>query len=238
MDQPTAERALKEMEVLVGEWRQTATPAGGEPWPGEGKASFRWLEGGQLLLERSTVEMPEAPDGVCVYGCDAANGTYYQLYTDDRNVCRVYQMSIGNGEWKLWREGEPFNQRFTATISEDGNRIEGRWEYDEGDGWKTDFDLVYTRVSYSSRVTHGFWLLPMVGMRSEVGEAVVEVVRHDDVSRRNDGVDAVRYFAVQANLGRDELARELLGRFGSQHDTGDSRALHRPGQAEGSQCDA
>ena len=41
------------------------------------------------------------PDGVCVHGCDAANGTYYQLYTDDRNVCRVSQMSIGNGEWKF-----------------------------------------------------------------------------------------------------------------------------------------
>jgi hypothetical protein len=146
MDQPTAEQALKELEVLVGEWSQTATPAGGEPWPGEAKTTFEWLESGRLLLERSTVEMPEAPDGVCVYGCDAANGSYYQLYTDDRNVCRVYQMSIGNGEWKLWREGEPFNQRFTARISEGGNKIEGRWEYDEGDGWKTDFDLVYTRV--------------------------------------------------------------------------------------------
>jgi hypothetical protein len=79
---------------------------GGEPWPGEAKATFEWLEGGgQLLLERSTAEMPEAPDGVCVYGCDAANGTYYQLYTDDRNVCRVYRMSIGNGEWKLCPRG-------------------------------------------------------------------------------------------------------------------------------------
>jgi pimeloyl-ACP methyl ester carboxylesterase len=43
---------------------------------------------------------------VRVYGCDAANLTYYQLYTDDRNVCRIFEMSIGNGEWKLWREGE------------------------------------------------------------------------------------------------------------------------------------
>src|SRR5215204_1217104 len=133
MDQPTAEKALKELEVLVGEWSQTATPASGEPWPGEAKSTFEWLEGGQLLLERSTVETPEAPDGVCVYGCDAANGSYYQ-------------MSIGNGEWKLWREGEPFNQRFTATISDDGDKIEGRWEYDEGDGWKTDFNLVYSRL--------------------------------------------------------------------------------------------
>jgi hypothetical protein len=146
--QPTAEQALKEMEVLVGEWSLTATPPGGEPWPGEAKATFEWLEGtdDQLLIQRWTIEMPEAPDGVCVYGCDAATGRYFQLYTDERNVCRVYEMTIGNGEWKLWREGEPFSQRFTATISDDGNTIEGRWEIDEGDGWKTDFDLVYTRL--------------------------------------------------------------------------------------------
>jgi hypothetical protein len=148
-DQPTAAQALKEMEVLVGDWSQTATPPGGEPWPGEARATFEWLAGtdNQLLIERSTVEMPEAPNGVCVYGCDAAKGTYYQLYTDERNVCRVYEMSIGNGEWKLWREGEPFSQRFTATISDNGNTIDGSWELNEGDGWKTDFDLVYTRIS-------------------------------------------------------------------------------------------
>jgi hypothetical protein len=149
IDQPTAEQALKDLEVLVGEWSMQATPPGGEPWPGEATTTFEWLEGSdeRLLVERSSVEMPEAPDSVCVIGCDAANGTFYQLYTDDRNVCRVYEMSIGDGEWKLWRDGEPFNQRFTAKISEDGNRIEGRWEADEGDGWKTDFDLIFTRVS-------------------------------------------------------------------------------------------
>ena len=148
MDQPTAEKALKKLEVLVGEWTQEATPPGGEPWPGEGRASFEWLEGtdNRLLVERTTVDMPEAPNGVCVIGCDAAAGTYYQLYTDERNVCRVYEMTIGDGEWTLYREGEPFNQRFTATISENGDRIEGRWELDEGDGWKTDFDLIYTKV--------------------------------------------------------------------------------------------
>ena len=38
--------ALKEIKVLVGKWNQTATPAGGEPWPGEAKTTFEWLEGG------------------------------------------------------------------------------------------------------------------------------------------------------------------------------------------------
>ena len=124
MDQPTAEKALNELEVLIGEWSQEAIPPGGEPWPGEARVTFEWLEGSdrRLMVERSTVEMPEAPDGICVIGCDAANGTYYQLYTDDRDVCRVYEMSIGDGEWKLWREGEPFSQRFTAKISDDGDR--------------------------------------------------------------------------------------------------------------------
>jgi hypothetical protein len=147
IDQPTADDALKELEVLIGEWTMEAIPPGGEPWPGEARTTFEWMAGNQLLLERSMVEMPEAPDGVCVIGCDAANGTYYQLYTDERGVCRVYEMSIGNGEWKLWRDGEPFSQRFTATISEDGNRIEGRWELAEGgENFRTDFDLIYTKV--------------------------------------------------------------------------------------------
>jgi len=90
--------------------------------------------------------MPEAPSAACVIGCDAANGTYYQLYTDDRNVCRIYEMSIGGGEWKLWREGEPFSQRYSAAIANDGSTIQGRWEIDEGEGWRTDFDLVFSRV--------------------------------------------------------------------------------------------
>jgi hypothetical protein len=35
------------MEVLVGEWSQTATPAGGEPRPGEAKATFEWQLNGR-----------------------------------------------------------------------------------------------------------------------------------------------------------------------------------------------
>jgi hypothetical protein len=91
--------------------------------------------------------MPEAPNRISIMGCDAANGTYFQLYSDERGVCRVYEMNIGDGEWKLWREGEPFPQRFTATISDEGNTIAGRWEKaPDGHTWETDFDLTYRKV--------------------------------------------------------------------------------------------
>jgi hypothetical protein len=56
------------------------------------------------------------------------HAAHYQLYSDDRGVCRVYEMSIGPDGWSLWREGDPFTQRFTSTFEDDGNTIAGRWE--------------------------------------------------------------------------------------------------------------
>src|ERR1019366_8996690 len=95
----------------------------------------------------------EAPDSVSIIGCDATNGKYCQLYSDERGVCRVYEMTIGNGEWKLWRLGEPFPQRFTASFSDDGNPITGRWEIGEDDtNFTTDFELIYRRVDIERHV--------------------------------------------------------------------------------------
>jgi hypothetical protein len=139
----------KELEALVGEWTMEATPPEGPPWPGGGHLRFEWLEEGVLLLQRWTVELPEAPDGVAVIGWDAEKGTVYQLYTDERDVQRVYEMSLVDGEWRMWREGsEPFPQRFIARIADDGQRIEGRWERRSDAGeWEVDFHVVYRRVS-------------------------------------------------------------------------------------------
>jgi hypothetical protein len=146
VDQPTAQAALKKLEPLVGEWILEAGPPGGEPWPGGGRSTVEWHPSGAHLIQRTTIELPEAPNSLSIVGCDAANGTYFQLYSDDRGVCRTYEMSIGDGEWKLWREGKPFDQRFIATISQDGNTISGRWETSEdGTRFVPDFELVYRR---------------------------------------------------------------------------------------------
>jgi hypothetical protein len=148
VDQPTAGDALRRLEPLIGEWTLEAIPPDGEPWPGEARATFDWHDSGAHVVERSTVEMPEAPDGISIMGCDAANGTYYQLYSDNRGVCRVYEMSIDEREWRLWREGEPFAQRFTARFEDDGDTIVGRWEKaQDGKNFDSDFDLIYRRVT-------------------------------------------------------------------------------------------
>jgi hypothetical protein len=147
-DQPTAEDALRALEPLLGEWRLTVSGPDGEPWPGEGSATFDWHESGAHLVARASIDVPGAPSNLSVIGCDATNGTYYQLYTDSRGVCRVYEMSIADGEWKLWRDGEPFAQRFTGLLAADGSQIDGRWERVlDGDEWELDFHLTYTRVA-------------------------------------------------------------------------------------------
>ena len=148
MAQPTAHDALRRLDPLIGDWTVEATWPSGERWPGSTTTSFEWHAAGRHVLMRTAADLPEAPTSTSIIGCDAANGTYFQLYSDDRDVCRIYEMSIGDGEWRLWREGEPFSQRFIGTFSADGNTITGRWEIAEaGADFTTDFHLVYRRVT-------------------------------------------------------------------------------------------
>ncbi|HUR85187.1 MAG TPA: hypothetical protein VMY78_07570 [Solirubrobacteraceae bacterium] len=147
MDQPTAEDALKALEPLVGEWSVEVIPPDGKPWPGGARATIEWHDSGAHLVHRSTVELPEAPNSISIIGCDGANGSYYQLYSDDRGVCRIFEMSIGDGEWRLWRDGAPFSQRFTARFEDDGETITGRWEKaQDGANFELDFELIYRRA--------------------------------------------------------------------------------------------
>jgi hypothetical protein len=147
VDQPTAETTLRELEPLLGEWKVEMVPPGGEPMEGSARTVFEWHDSRAHLVQRVSIDVPEAPSGVSIIGCDGAKGTYFQLYTDDRGVCRVYEMSIGDGEWRLWRDGEPFAQRFVGRFEDDGRTIRGRWELaEDGSSFRTDFDLIYSKL--------------------------------------------------------------------------------------------
>jgi hypothetical protein len=74
---------------------------------------------------------------------------FRQHYFDSRGVKRIYEMTLRDGVWTLWRDApDPFPQRFTGTFSDDGRTISGRWEkLEDGSTWETDFDLTYRKVS-------------------------------------------------------------------------------------------
>ena len=57
-------------------------------------------------------------------------------------------MTLDDRTWTLERRGEPFAQRWTATFSDDGDTITGRWELaEDGSTYRTDFHLVLRRAT-------------------------------------------------------------------------------------------
>ena len=136
---------------FIGEW--TMKPeAEWAPPDVVGRVTIEPMEGGAFLVQRWTVPVPIAPDGIAIYGPNEAADGYLQHYFDTRGVARVYQMSFDGRVWKMWRyEADfsplPFRQRWTAEFSEDGRTIRGKHERTEDDGsWVLDFPLTYERV--------------------------------------------------------------------------------------------
>ena len=147
MDEPR-----KRLERFIGEWTMRITFPGAPPFEG-GRVVFEWMPGEQFLIQQWEVPIPEAPDGLAVIGWDEGRGTYLQHYFDSRGVARVYEMSLEDGVWKLWRDKPDFSpldfsQRYTGTFTADGRAIEGTWEIcHDGRTWEKDFDLTYRKVN-------------------------------------------------------------------------------------------
>lgn len=145
-----------QLEPLLGEW-STAMVLPGQETPDElpdvgARVSFEWMGDRAFVLQRWTVPIPEAPDGLAVIGWDEGRDRFLMHYFDDRAVARVYDMSFDAGTWKLERTRPDFSpfefsQRFTGTFTDDGNRIDATWEIaQDHETWVKDFDLIHTRI--------------------------------------------------------------------------------------------
>jgi hypothetical protein len=139
------------LEPFIGEWTLEVDFPGADEV--ESKAVFEWVLGGAFLQERSEVDHPAAPDGICIIGTNDAGG-FTQHYFDSRGIARVYEMTFEDGVWQLLRVKPDFtplsfSQRYLGRFSEDGKRIDGQWETsnDGGATWELDFHLNYLRVA-------------------------------------------------------------------------------------------
>lgn len=130
---------MKRLEPLIGEW--TVTSSLGDV---RAVATFEWTLGEAFVLQRSQIDLPEAPDALCVIA--PAGDDFTQHYFDSRGVVRIYAMTFDGTTWTLERDGEDFAQRYVGEFS--GNRIEGRWEIKQpGEAdFRLDFELSYDRA--------------------------------------------------------------------------------------------
>jgi hypothetical protein len=148
----TGKSEIEPLERFVGEWEMEVTFPGASPMGGA-RTTFEWMPGGRLLIQRWEIPIPEAPDGLAVYGYDEGRQTLLQHYFDARGVVRVYEMTVEDRSWKLERNKEDFSplnfsQQFTGTFSEDGKTIEGTWEIAHDHAtYEKDFDITYRKVA-------------------------------------------------------------------------------------------
>ena len=135
---------MQALEALVGEWTTEVT----HPDIGvvHGEMSVEWLDGGGYLIQRSSMEDTRFPRGITLIGPTEAGDRIVQHYFDSRGVARIYEISLENGVWRMWRDDPEFSQRITGRFTDDGSAIEGTLERTEPDGtWVHDFELTYRR---------------------------------------------------------------------------------------------
>ncbi|HXM56921.1 MAG TPA: hypothetical protein VOB72_16090 [Candidatus Dormibacteraeota bacterium] len=133
---------MDEFDLLLGEWEVAVPQFGGAG----GRAVFERLEDGGFVVQRSSAPDP-APDSVWIIGADDSAEPRTVLYHDARGVSRVYQTSLVDGVWRVWRDAPGFAQRYTGRLSADGRTITGAWELSRDDAtWEHDFDLIYTKT--------------------------------------------------------------------------------------------
>jgi hypothetical protein len=137
----------RRLDALVGQWNIELVFPGDPPLRAQTEGSFDWVKEGFFLAYRAGTEGSGYPVGFSIIGGDDTMDSYTMLYSDSRGVGRLYQMSLGDGVWKLWRDDPAFAQRFNGTFSDDGRTITGAWEQCmDGKTWEHDFDLIYRRA--------------------------------------------------------------------------------------------
>jgi hypothetical protein len=130
--------------TLVGGWELEATHPMVPGTVVRGTADFEWLEGERFLLQRSRTDHPDFPDSLIVYG--AGDDGVSMHYFDSRGVHRVYQASLGDRVWRMWRHAPGFSQTFSGTVAADGDTIEGLWQVSRDDStWVDDLAVTYRR---------------------------------------------------------------------------------------------
>lgn len=142
--------ALHDLGVLVGTWHVELANASFLPDSATmtGTTTVEWLDGGALLVLRSTTDADGPPDSVSVVGRNEDRADYEVLYADSRGVSRIYRMTFDDDGWTQQREDPGFHQRFEGSVDPSGDRITATWtrSHDDGVTWVHDFDLTYTRA--------------------------------------------------------------------------------------------
>jgi hypothetical protein len=137
---------LELFNTLVGRWEIEATHPMFPSTVVHGTAEFEWLEGERFLLQRSRTDHPDFPDSLIVFGAADDDDGLSMNYFDSRGVHRIYNVSLSDGVWRMWRRSPGFSQKFNGKLSADSKTIEGLWKVSRDDStWDDDLAITFRR---------------------------------------------------------------------------------------------
>lgn len=140
--------SLKFLNALAGEWNMRISDPSDPAAVVYGQTSFKWLPGEYFMVQNWDFEGIDFPSGIAIHGWSAITRNFTMHYYDSRGIARIYEMSLDDSVWKIWRVMPGFSQRFKGTFADNGNTILGFWEKSVDDSiWEYDFDVLYTRVN-------------------------------------------------------------------------------------------
>jgi hypothetical protein len=134
-------------ETFVGDWELTIT---NQWWLDDPStvtsrtATCEWLGDSFIRLQ---AEFDGEPTWDFVFGRNDARDHFVVLYHDERGVLRVFELTLDDGSWIMFRTDPDFHQRLVGRV--EGDRIIGHADAsdDQGVTWRKDFDLIFARTS-------------------------------------------------------------------------------------------
>ena len=147
--------SIELLDPLVGTWEIQASHRLMAGVIIRGRATFEWMAGKVVMLWRADYDLPDIPDSISMLTCaNAGDGSAdadepcTMHYVDQRGVTRVFRFNAEPGVFRFWRDWPGFSQRFTYTLSPDGNTLAGIVELNQdGATWVEDLRSAYHRVS-------------------------------------------------------------------------------------------
>ena len=138
---------LEPFGALIGEWATESTHRLMEGTVIRGRTTYEWLEGRQFLIQRAVTDHPDIPDSISVIGVMEGEDDLSMQYFDSRGVHRVSAIGFDGKELTTERDAPGFDQRSSATLSDDGTTLAGVSQLNQDDqGFRDDLAFTYRRA--------------------------------------------------------------------------------------------
>lgn len=146
---------LEALLPLVGKWHTEGEQVEGPLGPASpfvAVETFEWLDGGTFLIHRLDGRFGRQPAAcIEVMGKGPAGEIVaHSFYNDgNANTWRVEPLASGlvlSGKWSAGTSGT-FHVRYTMTLTDVGNTLEGKWEQSrDGASWKVFLETRATKA--------------------------------------------------------------------------------------------